>query len=419
MLCLIYIPTHGKVSTLWAQHYFYMSKPLGNVASEIFDPSPNKSIADKRNDAVRLAIANNAKTLFFVGDDVHIPGDTLNLMLKRWREGAKAVTGVYWTKTAVPEPYIYRGYMDGPYWDWKAGEYFEIDWSGCDCLLLDVEMLKTIPEPWFNLEYDMRYASQRGTGEDKLPPWYQSCRTEDLYFFSKLKDAGVKLMCDAAIQCLHEDRDTGRLYGLTDDMPQKSRNAPTTSGLLIADIGCGHTTNPLYVNNTLHRFDSDESCKPDFRCDVRSIPADSNVYDLAIASHVLEHLELKDVIPALIEWGRIVKPGGTLIVKVPNLAYATRAFIADKSYVHDPRWPHPYELLMVYGSQDGAAMYHKSGFTISIMRSYAAQAFGNDFDITVEGTQPDGEIPTEITLTANKKVETEPLKPVADSFASA
>ncbi len=416
MLCMIYVPTFGKVSTVWAQHFFYMSKPLGNVAGEVFDPEKSASIADKRNNAVRLAIATGAKTLFFLGDDVHAPSDTLNLMLKRWREGAKAITGVYWTKTAVPEPYIYRGYMEGPYWDWKAGEYFPIDWAGCDCLLLDVETLKTIPDPWFSLDYEMSFANQPRDPSAQMQPWFQQSRTEDLYFFAKLKDAGVQLMCDSAIQCWHEDRNTGQLFGLCDGMPQKTRIPQEVTGKLIADIGCGRTTNPLYQENTLHRFDSDEEAKPDFRCDVRTIPAADNVYDLAIASHVLEHLEIKDVVPALKEWVRIVKPGGILTVKVPNLSYAAKAIAEDGVFGHDPRWKHPYELLMVYGSQDGPGMYHKSGFTRSILQDYATQALAEICDIVIEGTQPINECPTELTMTATKRVATEPLKRVADSF---
>lgn len=408
MLCLIAVPTFGKVSPAWAQRFFYMEKPLGHVCPEIFDGSP-LNIAEKRNNAIRKAIELGAKTVLFIGDDVHVPQETLLQMLKHWRNGHKAVTGVYWTKQALPQPYIWKGYLDGPFYDWKAGDFFPIDWAGCDCLLLDVEMLKSIPEPWFSLEYDMSFDGSGG---------WQCCPTEDLYFYAKLKDACIQLMCDAAIQCLHEDRTTGMLYGLCDGMPQKSRDYEAKmQGKVIADIGCGNSVYPDYQGNTVVRFDANPACNPDHICDVRQLSVVDERFDLAHAAHVLEHLPIGDVGPTLKEWLRVVKIGGQLVVKVPNLQYAAKKLIEDELYTMDARWPHPYELLMVYGSQDGPGMYHQSGFTPNLLKRIVETHIGKLCTFTVEGSEltESGEA-TELTLIATKTLGKEKPKCVAKSF---
>jgi SAM-dependent methyltransferase len=410
---LIAVPTFGKASVSWWRNFNAIQKPLGSISSEIFFEG-TESIAEKRNMAIEAAIANDAKTLLFVGDDVHVPSHALELMLKRHRLGAKVVTGVYWTKTPNPQPYIYRGYLDGAFYDWKVGEYFEIDWAGCDCLMLDVEMLKTIPKPWFSLDYNMALVEERPEG------WRQPSETEDLYFYSKLKDAGVKVMCDAAIQCYHEDRDTHLLYGVCDGMPQKDATyIPEVKGKRIADIGCGKIVHPLYQNNTIVRFDCDEGAKPDFVCDIRYLPVETESFDMARANHVLEHLEFKDVIPALQEWGRILKVGGTLSVKVPNLAFAAKTILNDGPYTQDPRWFVPYELLMIYGSQEGPPMFHKSGFTLVTLESFATAALGESFEIKVEASKvyhPQSEECDELTLTAKKIKAVDKLKNIAWSY---
>lgn len=388
MKVLIAVPSYGTVSTLWAQMFLSLQMPLGVVSAHHFD-SREVDIAEKRNTALEVAIANGFDVLLFIGDDVFVPAETLHRLLMRWREGAKVVTGVYWSKSIQPEPYIFRGYMKGSFFDWKSGDYFPIDWSGCDCLLIDIKTVSKMKRPFFSREYTM---SDDGKvvdmGDPKLMGQRDAENTEDLYFFAKLKEMGVQEMCDSSIQCLHEDRKTHRLHGLVDGMPQLRREPATITGKLIAEIGAGTTMCADYQENTIHRFDGDDSViKPDYVCDVRSLPVDNDVYDIARASHVLEHLPFKDIVPTLREWLRILKVGGELIVNVPNLAFACKRILeceeSSDKFTYDARWPFPYELLMVYGSQDGEYMFHQSGFTIGYLRTLAEKAIADQADIDV------------------------------------
>lgn len=52
-----------------------------------------------------------------------------------------------------------------------------------------------------------------------------------------------------------------------------------------------------------------------------SLPFDSGSFDAALCLDVLEHIEILDQPIALSEIARILKPGGTLLLSVPNLAH--------------------------------------------------------------------------------------------------
>ena len=407
-LALLSVPTFGKVSSRWTQMYAHKSVPLGAVVCDFFDPSPD-SIAAKRNRAIEYAITHGMKTLIFLGDDVIPPTNFILLLLQRWQQGAKAVTGMYWTKGHPPQPYVWRGYMDEPFYNWKAGEYLPVDLAGCDCLLLDVEMLKKMGGPWFSLDYNLGMHGDRTSekiGDTEVAGrGFQHTTTEDFFFFTRVKEHGVQLMCDTGIQCLHEDRETGVCWGLTQNMPQYSGVPIADKGLLIADIGCGDTPNPLAQQNKVLRYDGDEACKPDMICDIRSIPEEDNVFDMALASHVLEHLPMRDTEAAVREWLRIVKPGGKLVIRVPNLQYACRK-VANGEQTFDYQQDGitmQYHHLMIYGLQSTPGQFHMNGFTQDSLMKLAVATGGKGSEVILEHTNPDNKGEgTELSLTIIK-----------------
>jgi len=96
-----------------------------------------------------------------------------------------------------------------------------------------------------------------------------------------------------------------------------------SEGELVLEIGCGATkTVPGAVG--LDRIPKGElipnlqgaKSVADIVGNADSIPADSNTYDVVIARHVLEHC--LDTVETLREWKRVLKPGGRLIIAVPD-----------------------------------------------------------------------------------------------------
>lgn len=70
----------------------------------------------------------------------------------------------------------------------------------------------------------------------------------------------------------------------------------------------------------------EQGYKVDILTDVKSLPMfQDNSVDLIIAHHLFEHIRLNDQEQYVTEWYRVLKPGGTLAIFVPNLrALATK-----------------------------------------------------------------------------------------------
>ncbi len=83
--------------------------------------------------------------------------------------------------------------------------------------------------------------------------------------------------------------------------------------------GCGCEVAPFWLQECEEtRLDIDESVCPDI---VASITNMGNIgeYDVAYSAHTLEHLYEHEVPVALNEFKRVLKPGGAIIIFVPDL----------------------------------------------------------------------------------------------------
>jgi|GEM_PF-5335583 len=257
---MIGVPTlmDRPLSWRWMDAYYSVSFPLGtSVARRRIQ---NKSIGLARNMIIEEALSLNCEYVLFIADDVHVGQRVFEQLLTH---KVDMVTGVYWTKYHPTKPYIFKGMMKGPHEDWTFGEFFEIDWSGIDCLLVHTDVFRKIEPPWFST--DWAYNEGQST---------KSIATEDLYFFTKTRKAGFKLWCDTSVQCGHEDRNTHYIYGLTDEMPQVVNRVKWElygKNKKIADVGCGRNTPYFGKDVKVTRIDGDPEVRPDVLCDIRSI----------------------------------------------------------------------------------------------------------------------------------------------------
>lgn len=94
-------------------------------------------------------------------------------------------------------------------------------------------------------------------------------------------------------------------------------------------------------------------------------PPDS--VDLIICIHALEHLTLLQVEKALLCWYRCLKPGGTLIIEVPDSEAIMRRLLRARTEARKDLY---YYLL--YGTQEFSAEHHMMGHTFSRLKRMMA-----------------------------------------------
>jgi SAM-dependent methyltransferase len=364
-----------------------------------------------------LAISNNCDFVFFLDDDVICPPDTLIKMIRLWRSDPKykIISGVYWSKSDPPMPLIFKGNLEGSYWDWTTDDLITADGAGAGCLFVDTEVFKNMPKPWFSnqyffedprSEYDLEkwhltdaLAAEFSKGKDvdkkKLAEIQKKlvvvgekvkaakagvfdpnllknkhadvATTEDLFFFKKAKESlGEKLWIDCSIQCQHQDKKTGKVWMIGDDSPQANpqyKKDKKPKDRILIDIGAG-TANYWTGAAKPIRVDNDPKTNPDVLADARHLPFEDCYADEVFASHMLEHFSFRETINVLREWVRVLKRGGRLSIVVPNLKWASRR-ILDNEQRKDLA---ERAMFMYYSGQQGDLKsankdFHKSGFT--------------------------------------------------------
>jgi SAM-dependent methyltransferase len=90
------------------------------------------------------------------------------------------------------------------------------------------------------------------------------------------------------------------------------------------------------------------------------LPFEDCSASLVYASHLLEHFPHARSVDILREWRRVLEPGGTLLVAVPDLL-AIADILVSKSGWFLP--PHSPWLGAIYGGQKDEWDFHKTGFT--------------------------------------------------------
>jgi len=88
------------------------------------------------------------------------------------------------------------------------------------------------------------------------------------------------------------------------------------------------------------------------------------------ASHVLEHASQNDMMSVLAGIKRVLKPGGTFMVSVPDLDVLCHLFISPSLSI-DQKF---HVMRMIFGGQTDAADFHHIGLNNQILHRYLQQA---------------------------------------------
>jgi SAM-dependent methyltransferase len=92
--------------------------------------------------------------------------------------------------------------------------------------------------------------------------------------------------------------------------------------------GCGSWVEPGWINSDLK--EADGVVVADIR---RGLPFDSDSFDCVVSIHALPELEYSELLPALAELRRVLRPSGTLRLGLPDLEKSVDAYRrGDRSY---------------------------------------------------------------------------------------
>jgi predicted SAM-dependent methyltransferase len=93
--------------------------------------------------------------------------------------------------------------------------------------------------------------------------------------------------------------------------------------------GCGHRGEPGWINS-----DQKDGPDIDLSCDIRDgLPLQDSSMDYIVSIHALPEVPLLEIVPVLRELRRVLKPGGTLRLALPDLLKGVEAYQrGDRDY---------------------------------------------------------------------------------------
>lgn len=337
-----------------------------------------KPVAEAREEIMEAAIKEKCRYLFFIGTDVTGPAFGVRQLiyhLENFREKKFAIAGgIYCNKGPAGMPMVFRGNGMGSFVDWKIGEVFEVTGIGMDYTLINLDMVKDLPKPWFKTIDSVEDFRE---GVFKAEHW-----TEDLWFCKKVQDAGFRILADGGLLCSHWDNLTATEYTL----PRTSKPWRLTEGSLevpigqkkIVDLGCGPPEDSYHTDEgRVIRVDIREETQPDYRCDLRTLPFKTGEFDIVFSSHTLEHFSRQDLPIVMDEWVRVMKPDGEMRLVLPNLEWAARKIVNGEIDAN--------VMNVLYGAQTYAENLHRMGYTPKMLEQVLTARGFKRFDWKEEG----------------------------------
>jgi len=129
---------------------------------------------------------------------------------------------------------------------------------------------------------------------------------------------------------------------------------------LCLNIGAGENTFKHYPTDEYDCENIDQRNLPgiDYICTVGKLSCykrfKRNQYDYILASHIIEHFNMDKTEYVLREWFRVLKSGGTIEFRMPNLKQIMREYL-EHGHAH-------LASKLLYGDQDYSGNFHYVAF---------------------------------------------------------
>lgn len=188
---VVCVPAGGRLTSVhWGINLAAQLYPM-NMAVDYCSVEGGE-VGQSRDLMVEYALDSKAKFMWCLDDDVLPPNYAVQRLYAALQSNQQAMAcgGIYYSKTIEPAPVVFERGGEGPFYNWKEGEVFELPstgFIGTGCLLINMEIFSKISKPWFKtLEYP-----------DKV--------TDDAHFCRKVQAAGYKILGHGGVLCGHID----------------------------------------------------------------------------------------------------------------------------------------------------------------------------------------------------------------------
>ncbi|GAB4157824.1 MAG: hypothetical protein Tsb009_34980 [Planctomycetaceae bacterium] len=239
------------------------------------------------------------------------------------------------------------------------------------------------------------------------------CFRRALELFPEMTSARENLpLAEAAVRELHKkNSETGDAESsLSDNQMGQHPISLETEKRTVLHVGCGFP-NPESLHEQFRgkkwqeiRLDINPDVQPDVLASLTDMSAvDSNTMDAVWSSHNIEHLYAHEVPIALGEFLRVLKPGGLLLISLPDLQQIAHYIVADQLedviYQSAAGPITARDCVFGYGkdiAEGNFYMAHKTGFTPKTLRQHLVDAgfeirkiWTSPFNIWAEALKPE------------------------------
>lgn len=138
---------------------------------------------------------------------------------------------------------------------------------------------------------------------------------------------------------------------------------PNGNGPLKLYVGSGDKRYPGYVG-----VDAVKRAGADIIAPADKIPLPANCADEVMAIHLVEHAHYWEAPDLFREWFRLLKPGGLLVVELPDLVKCCRNIV--ENITRPDKHPHSLGIFGIFGDYRlrDPWMCHKAGYTFETLR---------------------------------------------------
>ncbi|MBE2189377.1 MAG: glycosyltransferase [Desulfobulbaceae bacterium] len=161
---------------------------------------------------------------------------------------------------------------------------------------------------------------------------------------------------------------------------------------LMLNLGCGRDVREGFLNIDL--YSENENV---VSMDIRNLELPDSCAEFILASDVLEHFSHRETDAVLKEWARVLKPGGKIEIRCPNLRLQMNAYQRGD-------WDADVASYMVFGGQTNPGDYHCVAFDEKSISKHLEKAELKVESITLQDyPQSKGLINLNMTVVASKR----------------